>query len=483
MAHLFSGKIYTFANATVKGLPIIFWGSFAICILLKSRLFLTPVTMISAAVIAVPILISKYKQEKWTIWLITIFLIAFLLRLIFIIVWPITPLSDAATAYQFSEQLSAASIGKWHEVFAANEYYYNVWTMHVPYVIFQTICLRVLGNSLFSIQIVNMLFSSLTCVFVALCAEGLSENKRVGIIAGSFMAFNITTLFMAGFLVNQHISTCFFVASMYFIIKTPFSSKAVNYAFSGMLLAAGQLMRPEMYIVVIAVFCMFVFEFIRSFSEHKLTKNDVLAAVKRFLCFFLSFFIIMNIANAALLHLRWVDQSILESKLLYKFMIGLNQETEGRFQDSDYPLAANEELVKEVLKERLSGPFDTAKLMIRKLCFQFSSYNYWWLQADKGGSLRQFIIDHIFEPLTQSYMFLMILFSQAASVGLFKNTDKRLALLNIILIGYLCAFALMEVQQRYAYITIPIVTILAALFFRPGNGILRKQAEPYRTVN
>lgn len=181
-------KLGTLENGMVKGLPIVFWGVFAVYILVKSRLFLTPVTLMPAALIAMLILCSKFKQEKWTLWLIAIFIIAFSARMVFLRGWPITPLSDSADAYQFSAQLSAASVKSWHEVFAANPYYYEVWTMHVPYVIYQTICMRVLGDSLFSIQVVNVFFSSLTCVFVAMCAEGLSGSKRAGIIAGLLMA-------------------------------------------------------------------------------------------------------------------------------------------------------------------------------------------------------------------------------------------------------------------------------------------------------
>ena len=471
-------KLGALENGIIKGLPMVFWGVFAVCILVKSRLFLTPVSLMPAALIAVLILCSKFKQEKWTLWLTAIFIIAFSARLVFLKGWPITPLSDSADAYRFSAQLSAASVKRWHEVFAANPYYCEVWPMHVPYVIFQTVCMRVLGDSLFSIQIVNVFFSSLTCVFAAMCAEGLSGSRRAGILAGLLMAFNVTALFMSSFVVNQHIAACFFTASLYLIIKEPVKGRVLNYVFSGILLAASQLMRPEMYIVVIAVLCMFVHGIIakRASGKQEVSKQYLAGAAAKFLCFLAAFFAVMNLANAALLQLRWVDNSIMDSKLLYKLMVGLNQETEGRFQDADYPLAADEEAVKAVLRERLAGPAATAKLMIKKLCFQFSSYNYWWLQADKGGAARQFVTRHMFEPLTQSYMFFTMLLFLAASVRAFQNTDRRLSLLYIILIGYLCAFALIEVQQRYSYITIPVVTVLASLFFRPGRAAGEEQA-------
>ena len=296
-------KLGTLENGIVKGLPIVFWGVFAAYILVKSRLFLTPVTLMPAAMIAVLILCSKFKPEKWTLWLIAIFIIAFSARLVFLKGWPITPLSDCEMGYRFSTQLSEASGKRWHEVFAANPYYYKVWPMHVPYIIYQTICMRVLGNSLFSIQVVNVFFSALTCVFVAMCAEGLSGSKRSGIVAGLLMAFNITALFMSSFLVNQHIATCFFAASIYVLIKEPVKGRVLNYVFSGILLAASQLMRPEMYIVVIAVLCMFVYDIIakRSSGKHEVSRQYLAASAAKFLCFLVSFFVVIN----SLLDLRF----------------------------------------------------------------------------------------------------------------------------------------------------------------------------------
>lgn len=453
-------------KTTVFGMPILFIALFAGCIFVKSRLFVSPITVVSLVFMTVIVSITRYKNNSWAVWLISIFVTAFILRSVFIRIWPITPLSDCKTAYEFSLLLSETPIKEWHEIFAANLYYYEVWPMHIPFVIFQTVCLKVLGGNIWSIQIVNAFFSAVTCVFVALCAEGLTKNKRVGIIAGSLMCFNVTTLFMSGFMVNQQVSTCFFVIFLYFIVKKPCRRDCINYVWAGILLAVGHLMRPEMYIVVLAVICMFIYELVGiSVCGIEKLKLYFGVTVKRLLSFIITFFVILNVTNTVLIGLRWTNNSIIGSKLTYKLMIGLNQETEGRFLDSDYPLAANDTAVKEILAERLSSPADTAELMIKKLCFQFSSYNYWWLQADKGGEIRQFVINNIFEPSTQSYMFFIMMFALFASLKVYKRATGEHAVLYIIFMGYICAFALMEVQQRYAYINVPIFTILGSLIF------------------
>ena len=451
----------------VFGLPMLLIALFAGCIAVKSLLSPWALPALPLAAAALLPLLPGFKPKRWWPWMAGVFAAAFLLRLIFIYVWPITPLSDCKTGYDFSLQLSVNAISTWHEVFASDLYYYEVWPMHAPFMVYQALCLRLLGPGIRSIQLVNVFFSALTCVFAAMCAEGLTKSIKAGIAAGLLMAFNPTTLFMASFMVNQQVSTCFFVLFLYFIIKRPCKAGPVNYALSGLALAVGQLMRPEMYIVVIAVVCMFVYELIMNSG---VTAAKIKGGAVRLLCFLGVFFAVMASANALFMGLRWVKEPITQSKLSYKLMIGLNQETEGRFKDSDYPLAANDLAVEEILDERLSGPLETAELMLKKICFQFSSYNYWWLQADEGGSLRQFVTAHIFEPLTQGYMFIVMVLAIIASVGVFRRGDRRFALLYIIYIGYVCAFALMEVQQRYAYITVPVLTVLAALAFAGKKG-------------
>ncbi len=453
-----------FCRNLAIGLPTVFLLVFLCCIFIKSKLILSPVSLISVFMIAAICFISKHKAKSWNLWLLGIFAASFLMRLIFIKIWPITPLSDCKLGYEMSALLAKNPLENWHEVIATSDYYYKVWPMHLPFIIYQTVCMRIMGESLFALQFANMFFSSLTCVFTAICAEGISKSKRVGIIAGLLMAFNVTTLFMACFLVNQHISTCFFTASLAAIIKKPFSKVWKDYILGGCLLAIGHLMRPEMYIIVIALVCVFVYELVIKISAEKSAKiwRYAVKYAGRVLSFILTFLVVINITNSVLMGLRWVKNPITESKLTYKLMIGLNQETEGRFKDEDYPLAANEIAVREVLTERISTPAKTLVLVIKKLCFQFTSYNYWWLQADKGGQGRQFVINHIFEPITQSYMFLVMLLAFLSALKLFKKHSASSVLLFVIYTGYLCAFSVMEVQQRYAYITVPVITILAA---------------------
>jgi len=100
--------------------------------------------------------------------------------------------------------------------------------------------------------------------------------------------------------------------------------------------------------------------------------------------------------------------------------------------------------------------------MYKKLLFQFSSYNYWWIKADKGGNLRQYVTDNAFDPILQTYMLLILFFAFLNTI--FKRNDKEAMLLYIIFIGFLMTFAIIEVQERYSYLMIFLFTILGSNF-------------------
>ena len=411
--------------------------------------FLALTAILSGAVLA-----NKLEKRCHGIF---IFLLALALRLLCLKFWQMTPLSDCKLGFDASLSLAEYGLGEWADIMQQNTYYYETWAMHVPYVLYQAFAMKILGNSIVSIQIFNCFFSALSCYYTYKIAYALYSKRNIALFAGLLLAINPTSLLMSAFIVNQHGSTALMLGSLYYIIFAPRKKVLTNIVLGGVFLGFAQLMRPEMYIVLIAYICYNIYLLICDFSKKNLMEN-----IKNVLIFTAVFFIIIIWADFTLQGLGLTNTSITESNLNYKLMIGLNQETEGRFLDADYLLAGNDEAVDALLQSRLSSPAETLMLFFKKWLFQFSSYNYWWLQADKGGPARQMFIEEGFEPLLQGYMMFILLGAGIASLKSSYRRKRIFALLNIIFIGYLASFALMEVQQRYVYMMVPIFTIYAS---------------------
>ncbi len=386
-----------------------------------------------------------------------VFLAALALRLLCLKFWQFEPLSDCKLGFDASLALAESPIGGWHEIMQQNTYYYETWAMHTPYVLYQTLAMKLLGSSVLSIQIFNCFFSALSCYYTYKIAYALYSKRNVALFASLLLAVNPTCLLSSAFIVNQHGSTALMLGSLYHIIFAPRKSQSANIVLGSVFLALAQLMRPEMYVVLLAYICYNIYLLICDFS-----KKNLLEAVKNTVIFVAVFFAIIAAADFILQATGLTNASITDSKLNYKLMIGLNQETNGKFLDADYPLAGDDQAVNALLASRLSSPLETVMLFFKKWLFQFSSYNYWWLQAYKGGPARQMFIAEGFEPLLQGYMMFILFGAGVSTLKNFYRHKRIFALLNIIFIGYLCCFALMEVQQRYVYLLIPVFTLYAA---------------------
>jgi len=266
-----------------------------------------------------------------------IFITALALRLICLKCWTITPLSDYLHGLDFSMKLANAKISEWSSVFSQNDYYYNVWSMHIPHKLYQTAALLIFGKSIYSIQLLNTIFSALSCVLAYLLARHLF-NRKAGLIAGFLMAFNPTSLLFSALLTNQHPATAFCLLALLLYLARPFKGSIFISAFS---LFVSQLLRPEMYVVLIALVCYEIYIGIMEGFEYKKFVSLLLCCTV--------FFLLLNFTDISLKNAGWSNKSMLDSNLKYKLAVGQNQDAEGRFSEEDYPLAGDEEAIERLV--------------------------------------------------------------------------------------------------------------------------------------
>jgi hypothetical protein len=400
--------------------------------------------------------LSLPGENKKVLWGAGLFVVALALRSVALRVWQIRLTSDALATFDLARLLRSARFADWGELINATAYG-NDWSAQLPYVIYETFILRVFGDSVLFVQIVNMLFSSASVLFAYLIAGAIFGYGRRAALAGLLMAFNPTAVLMTAFTANQHAATCLFLVALWFSIRKPISAGPLNAAVAGFFAALSHLIRPEMFILLIAVAVCAAYEAIRE-------KSAKTAAVELAL-FVCLFFAVILPAYAA------VDRTANDapnSAFLYKLAVGLNDETDGKYNLEDYAAAGDGESLKERIKERLRiGPIGLAKLMARKTLFQFSSYDYWNLHTDlsgtliPGGKAQTFLAAKVFYPATQGFALLLMLFAGVDLLAGLRG-DKRPILPAVVFFGFVLAFALIEVQQRYNYPMLPLFSVWAA---------------------
>lgn len=398
------------------------------------------ICMTAAAVLTVAVIkyMSKFNYSYFVF-----LLAAFILRIIFIFFWKTEPISDFEITFDLSKILCDAPVCDWKTILDnINTPYNNEWSAHMPFIIYQTVILKVFGKSLVSIQLFNAVLSACTCIFAADTAKKLfgSENGRFTM---GITAINPVVLFFLPVLTNQHSALFFFTAALWVYIKKPLKNKYINIILCGILTAVSHLLRPEMYIVIIAFAVLCIYDIVRD--------------IKKIICFLLYAAVFFGCLFACnrLVEGNITNQSILSGNLKYKIAVGLNTETLGRWSSEDNLLINDEKTLDETLKTRISPP--PVGLMIGKAVFQISEFTYdWSLKVDEKPKISQLIP----RRFGSAFMALIILMSCGTLVQYRKKDD--LVIFTFILLCFAAVFAVIEIQPRYSYLLISVFPILSS---------------------
>lgn len=339
-------------------------------------------------------------------------------------------------------------------------YFYNFQTGFVMYL---ALVIKIFGSHLIFLKIFEILFMSLTNVFVYKIASKV-YTKKIGIISSiiySLLFFNIAG---SSIINNQHFSTLLVILSIYFFIK----DKWFYYILSGTLVGIANIIRPSSIIILIA-FCGFLLWklLINNFKNWKVF-------LLGFLLIALSTFSTMKIFDYTLLNLNIVPTSTLSSNAKYfKFVLGIHgngiyniptetaEKTQVYFDlqklNFDYELYNNEckNFIVNKFTQNTKETFGHIKNKMLVFCGEED--NQIGFSGNKVQNSKSYIFIKYYGYVQY---FLLIVFSLLTVIinvkeSKFYNTKNNLyqtqILFEIVFILYFCAHLLIEVQPRYRY--------------------------------
>lgn len=384
---------------------------------------------------------------------ILLFIISFVIRLVFIIVFNFPQVYDFATLLDASHMFSNGdySFNQW--------FHFHTWGYQTGFVIYQGLLLR-LFHSEFLLKLLNILYSSLLVLFVYKFSRKISDEKSARIVSLLYMIFPFY-LFLNTVLVNSHLATLLMYLGILFLIKKEKGFK--DYVIAGILISLGNIIRPEGIIVVLSLL---VYEF---FLFDKGKVFNILISVFSFLVVYFS---IGFIASFMVIK-SGVNPSGLENKdPLWKFILGFNYETCGYYTDDDSKYQVDRETEINIIKERALGDLPrTGKLMLCKI-------DHFWLSSgldletgsfnDKSMSVMGINISFSdISGIAMSFnqcvnMFILIMFFLGIFVNRKKLSNEVLFLLIMCFITFF-VFLFIEIQPRYAYFIHVSLFIIASL--------------------
>lgn len=393
----------------------------------------------------------KIKDEKKFI--AALFLAGFIIRLLWIIVIKTEPVSDFKFMYD-----AAIDIVNKDYTSVLNNGYFNLWVYQLGFTGYLAILLKIFGNSLFMIKVINCIVTSLIPVIIYLSAKNIASKKSARIVSLGY-CFYIGSIVTTSILTNQHMATLFFYLAIYFLLSNV--NRFIKWAVVGVCLGLGEFFRPEGAIVILAILLYSIF---KNISDIKSTFKNLSEAIASIIIVAL----IMKGLSLIFINMGVTEYNLVNRDPLWKFSCGLNPETRGTYSvDDDAFISSYGNNRKEanmiLIKERLANPKELVKTMAYKGAVMWGA-NDTSLQFAFTENVPYTSLYNVVVKIEKIQYIIFIMIFTISTIVMIKRREKFIKshLYLIIFLGYFLAHLLIEIQTRYRYFAIPIFFIISA---------------------
>ena len=378
------------------------------------------------------------KKNKFIIFL---FSLAFIIRLIYVLIIDTPIISDFKTMYDASLELINGTTNY------KNMPYFLLWSYQMGHVIYQALLLSIC-NSITFLEIINCIITSLTVVLIYLICKMYASDKSSKIVSILYLFFPFP-LFMNSVLSNQQLSLLLILISIYLFLNISHKKYIRESIIIGILLGISNVIRSEAIVIIVSLFLYTVLSIKRNFWKKPLIC---------FLLIILMYTAVFNCTSSILKISNISPNGLKNSNPAWKFVTGLNYYSGGSYSQEDaYKYASNYDLAKKEVFNRLKIYQKLPSLFVKKI-------NTLWIKSDLYWPLDHISSRTIYTTLTiinQYFIYIFIILSILSFKCLSKMPPTH-KLSFIILFIYFEIYLFIEVMPRYAYNLQPFEVILSA---------------------
>ncbi|MDF2659660.1 MAG: dolichyl-phosphate-mannose-protein mannosyltransferase [Paenibacillus sp.] len=391
------------------------------------------------------------------VFLAAVLAVAISARLIWIVTVDTQPVSDFLDMH--SGALSAAG-GDFS--FGTNDYFTR-WVYQIGFTLYEALIITGFGTELIVLKLFNVLFQAGTAVLVYLSAAR-TFGETGGRAAALLYAVYVPNIMMCSVLTNQHISVFFFFLGVYVLIRRGLGGKA-DWLAVGLCFGFANLMRPlGSFFVVGLVAYIVLFKLLPGFRERKWAALAIKTAGAVAV-----YFIVQQSASFALVQTGVTSYPLSNQEPYWKFMIGLNPDTNGgwSYDDTMYVLQfpQGEERNRaelELLKQRLADKRQVGALFLSKAKSMWGAEDsapMWSIPEQNRPALQKKLIQ------TERVQYVLLAFFGliAMTVMAYRGASAEASIFVLLLLGYAALHIVIEVQTRYRFDIFPCVFILQSL--------------------
>jgi Dolichyl-phosphate-mannose-protein mannosyltransferase len=360
--------------------------------------------------------------------------------------------------------------------------YYIRWVYQLGYTLYEGLIVRIFGASLVPLKLFNALFETLTVWIVYRMAASLF-GETSGRIAGLMYATYIPNIIMSSVLTNQHLSTLLFAAGCCIAVTHRGRNGISGSMAVALCFALGSVFRP-MGSFYVGLFLLFVVLF--EWMKAGRWQQRVGTIVKKGASFIAVYVVVLQLISYSLIAAGITELKLTSNQEPYwKFMVGLNAESGGQWNDKDaryvvnYPLGhERNEVELAILKERLNDPVEVSALFLEK-------WSKMWAGTDDSVNWSLGAIENTYDwqlklvaversqyaayALFGWFSIIMLLFHQwkstrSGGAGTLLSAS-RISVISfpiLLLLAYSALHMIIEIQTRYRLDVLPFFIVIAS---------------------
>ncbi|MUT64480.1 glycosyltransferase family 39 protein [Paenibacillus sp. NEAU-GSW1] len=480
---MIADRLTVISFRTLLAIGCILFGVAAVSSFFNSAFILgSPITATFGAIFAFAVAIGAAfginrlaaSRPSAKVWPIAIVLTsAFSVRLAWILWIDTPPASDFL--FMYNAALSAAA----GDFSFNNTEYFSAWVYQMGFTMYEALIISVFNDPMLVLKLVNVMLGT-GAVGLVYAAAAAAFNKQSALIAALFCAFYVPNIMMSSVLSNQHLSMFFFMLGCLLAVKSWRNRSA--WLFIGLCFGLGQLFRPigTIYLIALVIFVL-LYELL---PKLKIKEPRLwLATVSKLAGAVAIFYLLQMIVSASFMQAGYTEYPLSSREPYWKFVVGLNTETDGQWSLEDAKHVLNYKLGEErdqaelaIVKERLADKGAVAALFARKLYLFWGAKDdaaYWSLSEMNRPALNNTVV-----AIERATYIAMSVFGLFALLFLFRERKVSAAALFLLLaIGYALIHLAIEIQARYR------LDIMPAYIVLQSYGVFRLQLWMQRKFN
>ncbi|WP_315110200.1 glycosyltransferase family 39 protein [Clostridium intestinale] len=385
--------------------------------------------------------------------IIYILAVAFILRLLWVVLIPTQPTSDFGLMYEYAKEVAEGN----YYGFEGNSYFAR-FAHDTITVLYFSVFYHFTTDPLLIIKFLNIIFGTLAVYLIYLILKIVFGNKSA-VMGGVILAFFPSSIMYTSETMSENMAIPLYLLGIYMFIKGMKQEKKAKY----LLICGLALSVANMFRMVGAVFLI-------AFFVYTLVYRGIKECIKTLPLIYITYALSIFIVSQALLYYGVTETHLWNSKepSITSILKGTNIKYNGRWNEEDAripeDLNYNSDKIKEVSKAIIVDRFKSTPLhklvghYVLKLSNQWGAGDFgaydWTVEDATETSATKFMKNHYGEInilISLLYTTLLITILINTIKGNYEDKDE-MNFFFILFGGFVLLYLISETQERYAFI-------------------------------